>query len=568
MMKTKNIIWAALSMAAALVMTACSSEENMVEPPAAPQAEVKTIPYSVTVNGGSSTRATVDDDNKTLYFAAGDKLYITGMNVKGVLDITGGTGTTSATFSGDLTVSGGGTVDPNLSLTATLVSAQQTVGTEVSVSESGAVTVNYPTTAYCTDVATAVQQYSWLTGSSTYGAKSFTLSQQTAFLNFVISFNDGTIAGTELSTVVRNNGAALCTANVTTVSDGGVKAKFVLPVATSTTLSGATVMMATKPALSINNATLSGKVYNITRTILSEGALTGKFTINSSGDMVCFSKGNLQASTNNEGESWTWKFAENQWDYIGEATANTSLRINGTVYADGTADLFGWVGASSNWTGANQYGLSSAGNEGGADYGNVYGEPLKSDWGTLPISNGGNVANSGWRTLTIEEWTYLLHTRASGSTVFGTTNARYVHATINIDVNAVSGIILFPDGVRIRNAEVSETGDVVNGNTTQPTKCTAAEWSALEAKGCVFLPPAGYRYMQGVSWAGEGGFYWSCSSRDGDVYYMNLSGGSLECGSWAPRNWGMSVRLVRPTDAAGGETAGVQDYLWNNMPEK
>ena len=139
-MKTKNMLWAALSMTAALVMTACSNDDNMVEPPVAPQAEVKTIPYTVTVGqgGDATTRATVADDpsdatnyHKTLYFASDDKLYVTGTNISGTLDIQTGTGTASATFSGDLTYTGDGSPASDLSLTATLVSAQQTVGTEV-----------------------------------------------------------------------------------------------------------------------------------------------------------------------------------------------------------------------------------------------------------------------------------------------------------------------------------------------------------------------------------------------------------------------------------------------------
>ena len=264
-MKTKNMLWAALSMTAALVMTACSNDDNMVETPAAPQDEVKTIPYTVTVNdGAATTRATVDSDNKTLRFATGDKLYITGTNVKGVLEITSGVGeTTGATFSGDLNYTGDAPAS-DLTLTATLVSAQQTVGTEVSVDAAGAVTVNYPTTSYCGDVAEAVQKYSNLTGTSTYGEKSFTLSQQTAFLNFVITFTDGTTAGTELSAVVKNGATTLCTANVTTVDDGGVKAKFVLPVAKGTTLSSANVKMGDKEAISFGaSQTLTGKVYNV-----------------------------------------------------------------------------------------------------------------------------------------------------------------------------------------------------------------------------------------------------------------------------------------------------------------
>lgn len=265
-MKTKNMLWTVLSMTAALVMTACSNDDNANESPVQ-QSTVKTIPYSVTVNEGATTRATVESDNKTLKFADGDKLYISGTDIQGVLDIQTGTGTTFSTFSGDLTYSGSGTPASELSLTATLVSAQQNVGTEVSVDAAGAVTVNYPTTSYCGDVATAVQKYSNLTGTSTYGLKSFSLTQQTAFLNFVITFEDGTTTGTGLSAVVSNNSAAICTANVTTVTDNGVKAKFVLPVAKGTTLSSANVKFGDKAAISFGaSQTLDGKVYNVTKT--------------------------------------------------------------------------------------------------------------------------------------------------------------------------------------------------------------------------------------------------------------------------------------------------------------
>ena len=278
-MKKNSFLWAALSMTAAFVMTACSNDDNANESPVQQNA-AKTIPYTVTVNGGeggATTRATVADDpsdatnyHKTLYFAAGDKLYITGTNIKGVLNIQTGMGeTTGATFSGNLIYSGSGTPDSDLSLTATLVSAQQTDGSEVTInSTTGAVTVKYPTNAYCTSVNDAVQKYSNLTGTSTYSAKSFSLAQQTAFLNFEITFEDGTATGTALPAVVNNNSSDICTANVTTTTESTkVVAKFVLPVAKGTTLSSAKVTMGTKAAISFGaSQVLDGKVYNVKKT--------------------------------------------------------------------------------------------------------------------------------------------------------------------------------------------------------------------------------------------------------------------------------------------------------------
>ena len=90
------------------------------------------------------------------------------------------------------------------------------------------------------------------------------------------------------------------------------------------------------------------------------GTINGKFTINASGNQVYFSQGNLQATTTDLGVNWTWAFATNQWDYIGYATANNSINGDGTVSTNGTVDLFGWVGASSIWTGAAQYGISNS----------------------------------------------------------------------------------------------------------------------------------------------------------------------------------------------------------------
>ncbi len=283
-MKTRNFFLAVLPMmAAAFVMTACSSDDSTTEAPQPTGG--KTFPYTVTVSSGDATRATVDSDNKTLRFAAGDKLYVWGdgassygYNVSGVLNIQTGAGETSATFSGTLSaeiVYGGSypdVIDDNFELNATLVSAQQTLGTEFSVTSEGRVDLLY-SNDYCPDVATAVQKYSLLesSGTSKYSVQAFTLEQKTAFLNFVITFEDGTASNSTLQVVVKQkNGVTLGDANVTTETEGGkVVAKFVCPVLASLAdLNGATVKMGDKPALPIANSSISliGKVYNINRT--------------------------------------------------------------------------------------------------------------------------------------------------------------------------------------------------------------------------------------------------------------------------------------------------------------
>jgi len=262
-----------------------------------------------------------------------------------------------------------------------------------------------------------------------------------------------------------------------------------------------------------------------------EGAINGKFTI-ASGKQVYFSKGNLRATTTN-GSSWTWAFATNQWDYIGNAAANTTISGNGTVSGNGTrtVDLFGWVASNSSWSGAAQYGISNSTSNN--NYGN--GNTLKSDWG--------NTIEGDWRTLTSDEWTYLFNTRNSGTTVNGTNNARYTEATINTNGTSVNGIILFPDGVTIASNEATSWG-TINGTSNWGTKCTTAQWTALAAKGCVFLPAAGRRSGTTVSYATSRGYYWSSSNAN----YMNFRGSSVTPSASGTRSYGCSVRLVIPVE--------------------
>lgn len=304
--------------------------------------------------------------------------------------------------------------------------------------------------------------------------------------------------------------------------------------------------------VSITNWTGPEGTVNVAPTVEKPfpGALSGKFSVSAT-TQVCFSQGNLRATTTDNGSSWTWSFAENQWDYIGNTGGNTMLEAASPfISGDGTVtvDLFGWVGASSTWTGVNMYGITSSNATGNKEgYGDNATESLRSDWGALPISNGGNSVYSGWRTLTSAEWTYLFNTRTTGGTVFGTNQARYAHATINTDGTSVNGMILFPDGVNIASSEVTTAG-TVNGNSAFATKCTTAQWGKLAAKGCVFLPAAGYRNGTTVSNAGSNGRYWSSAAYPSDANYayrVYFNSGNLNPADDYFRNYGFSVRLVR-----------------------
>lgn len=267
--------------------------------------------------------------------------------------------------------------------------------------------------------------------------------------------------------------------------------------------------------------------------------ISGLFQINDGGTKVCFAPGNLQATYN--GSTWNWAFAANQWDYIGYGGANTYIDGDGKVSINGTVDLFGWVGESSIWTGAAQYGISKANAVNSRyTYGNIASETLKSDWGNT-ISDGYK-----WRTLSYSEWLYVFNTRTSGSIVNNTTNARYTFATINTDARAVDGIILFPDGITLVDSDASSWGKI--NDTSQTTKCTSAQWVSFAAKGCVFLPAAGYRDVNSLRDVDNGCYYWSSSSHTTDVYYafaVCSDSYSLNPARKYTRPCGLSVRLVR-----------------------
>lgn len=269
---------------------------------------------------------------------------------------------------------------------------------------------------------------------------------------------------------------------------------------------------------------------------------SGLFQINAGGTKVRFAPGNLQATYN--GSTWIWHFAEHQWDYIGDAVANTSINGNGKVSETGTVDLFAWVGESSTWTGAAQYGISIDNSVNSQySYGNIASESLKSDWGNT-ISDGYT-----WRTLSFSEWLYVFNTRISGSTVNGISNARYAHAFINTDDDAVNGIILFPDGITVDSTEAT-SWEVSHGSSIS-TECTSAQWQKLAAKGCVFLPAAGWRYGSSVREDNDYGYYWSSSPNTTNVYYayaLKFDQIYVDPAKSSMRPDGYSVRLVREVE--------------------
>ena len=268
------------------------------------------------------------------------------------------------------------------------------------------------------------------------------------------------------------------------------------------------------------------------------GLLSGVFSV-SENTQVGFSQGNLQyqASTN------TWRFAENQWDYIGTDNANASSTYSGWI------DLFGW-GTSGYNHGAVCYQPWSTSTT-SADY-YAYGNPSLNlsegnglaDWGWNGISNGGQIVQSGWRTLSIDEWSYMLFTRPTPS------GLRFAKANVE-DVN---GIILLPDDWSDSNYPLENVNDG-EANYTDNSISGYEYGTDLESEGAVFLPVAGSRMGNSINFVE--GVYWSatkCATHSAYLIYFNEEGMSNASGYSYYRYRGQSVRLVRTIEAATSYT--------------
>ena len=271
-----------------------------------------------------------------------------------------------------------------------------------------------------------------------------------------------------------------------------------------------------------------------------DGASNALFSVSET-TQIRFSKGNLQFTTlgthevnGGSMETGTWRFAEHQYDYIGSENRNISASYTGWI------DLFGW-GTSGwyyfPWTYINQ--------DSDYPYGaiNLTGSYLQADWGVYnAISNGGNQPGL-WRTMTSEEWQYLLSTR-SASTVCGASNARWTKATVCDN----PGLIVFPDsyiqpsGLEVNN--VNSTGADFTGNSF-----SAAQWSLMEASGAIFLPVGGERVSVTPRYVDTYGKYWSSTYYDSsyrNTYSGNLIFNQSSVGvSCTPRYYGCHVRLVK-----------------------
>lgn len=257
----------------------------------------------------------------------------------------------------------------------------------------------------------------------------------------------------------------------------------------------------------------------------------GPFSVSATKKVV-FSKGNLQyqASTN------TWRFAEHQYDYIGNASGNITDDPDRATQAD-WIDLFGWG------TGDRPTTISSNTDD--------YEASAYVDWGESASAYIG----SGWHAPSNPDNTYLYNTRSTNCYGLKGTDAgsaRFVKAKVN-DIN---GLVVFPDVFIVPDGASVESSTTYNGKyaTYSQLVITSDKWQKWEFAGAIFLPAAGVRNGKDLLNYGDYGYYYSSTNSSSTLAYRLYfygTGFNPNAASTYPaqdKSFGHSVRLVRDVE--------------------
>ena len=504
-------VFGAVAVLFSAALASCQKENVNDKTPTPETPAVRVIHVDLSANV-ADTKATYSNPNVTI--ADGDKLYVALTGPESAWTATGTLTYATDKFSGDITIntgsySGSDPITDAKDLTATfLPDGYSTVGY---LSATGVATAENAFYAGAKD--DAVPQLVHLTASVTNEAgvakSPLTLVPQNAVLCYTIAANK-VIAGPY--TVSVSDGTNTISGSVTAEADAATTFAVAFP-APATSKDYTLRVPAYENVVKSGKTLAAGKVINISIT-----AITPTFSV-AAGQYVKFSPGNLQAVFASAGTTCTWRFAEHQWDYVGNAAANTSINGNGSVSAAGTVDLFGWS------TSATVLGIHNSTTDS-----NYTGSFV--DWGSNATVQAG--IGNGWRTLTFAQWDYLFHGRTSVTT-------RFCEATIN----SVSGLVIFPDNYTHPTGVTAVASiNTAAGYTSNSWSGTA--WTQMETAGAVFIPASGRRNGTAVDRVNTHGYSWSSTSNDSNsAIRIGITESALVTNTSYSRHSGFPVRLVQ-----------------------
>ena len=285
------------------------------------------------------------------------------------------------------------------------------------------------------------------------------------------------------------------------------------------------------PAIKSNDYLTTGINVTVNGTE-SQGMLPGVFSVNNT-KHVKFSKGNLRYHTTYK----EFSFSDNEYGMI-----HMNNAVVGEEYSDESncyIDMFGFgtSGIDHGATCYQPYSTSVTNSDyyiyGSASY-NLYDSDGSADWGKNRIINGGNVVGI-WRTLTQDEWNYVLNLRST------TSGYRYVKAKLA----GLPVLIIFPDNWDSTIYPIS--ADFLNQPTAQfkRVNISITTWNdVFVPNGAIFLPTSGYRSGTSIGGVQEEGDYWTSNKASADYASCLLFSTSNILISSNNRCGGRSVRLV------------------------
>lgn len=216
------------------------------------------------------------------------------------------------------------------------------------------------------------------------------------------------------------------------------------------------------------------------------GASLALFSV-AEGHTVRFSRGNLQ----HQPSTGLWRFAENQYDTIG---ADNIAYLRNSSYGH-TSSYKGWIDLFPFFIDGSGLDISTSRKSSDLD------DTTAVDWAWHhAIQNGGDSAHF-WRTLTADEWMYLLQVRPEA-----------VYKRGDATVDGVNGMVILPDSwTRPSQLAFAHGFHGYNGVNVY----TAEEWLQMQEAGAIFLPAEGLFNGESLYADREWGCYWTSTI----VYY-------------------------------------------------
>lgn len=259
---------------------------------------------------------------------------------------------------------------------------------------------------------------------------------------------------------------------------------------------------------------------------------------------VRFSKGNLQYND----YEYQWRFADRQFLVVGADNEHIGPDYNGWI------DLFGW-GACGYYLGSEFHDVLAT----SKDYNDyLINGSLDNDLGLLDwgFSIGGEITNGEnlvWRTLSSQEWNYLLSGRPDARSKVGLATVcgrkgLVVLADKWVTPEGLEFVPLEDGGMAYSNQLYEDQGQIVDH--FKANVYTQESWTLMEHSGALFLPAAGRRWgVQVINYGhADWGVYWTTTSagadNNGNVRAVSFYQSGVTPLAETNRAYGCSVRLV------------------------